>query len=263
MNSSSFSLRRLLPLLGLVPFSFLVLGDTSSPSVQRLTVSVIAEYPHDAQAYTQGLVFHEGRMFESTGLYGESTLRETDVQTGAVLRSIALPVDRFGEGLALVGDRLFQLTWRAGEAYVYTRDTFEKLDTFSYSTEGWGLCHDGSRLIMSDGSDRLTFRSPATFDVETSATVTLDGAPVRRLNELEYVNGYVYANVFLTDEIMKIDPATGRVVAVIDASSLYPASERAYDEVLNGIAYNPATQTFYLTGKRWPTLYEVVFVPAP
>jgi len=248
--------------LALIPFGFLVLGQPDTPVVEHLTVQVIQEYPHDPAAYTQGLVFSDGRLIESTGLYGQSSLREVALATGEVIRSISLASNEFGEGLELVGDRLTLLTWREGVAHNYNRDTFEEVGFFPYSGEGWGLCYDGARFIMSDGSARLTFRSTDTFDIQTSVTVTLDGEPRDRLNELEYVDGYVYANVFLTRTIVKIRPSDGRVVAVIDASLLDPGGNLQYGDVLNGIAYDPVDSTFLLTGKRWPKLFRVILVPA-
>jgi len=223
---------------------------------------VIASYPHDAQAFTQGLLLEGGYFYESTGLYGRSSLREVVPETGEVLRLLPLPEEYFAEGLALVGDRLIQLTWREGEALVYDRETFEHLDTFSYEGEGWGLCFDGESLYMSDGSDTLYRRDPESFEVTGEVRVTLRGEGVRNLNELECALDHVYANVWQEDRIVKIDKASGRVVEEIDASGLLSADERAQlapDAVLNGIAYNPARDTFYLTGKLWPKVFEVRF----
>ena len=234
--------------------------------VEQLRVMVLSRRPHDTEAFTQGVLIDESagdvsRCFESTGLYGRSTLREVDLQSGAVLRSVSLPGAFFGEGLALVGERLIQLTWREGVAPVYDRDTFERIGAFSYSGEGWGLCYDGSRLIMSDGSAHLSFRSPETFALLGRVEVTLGGVPQGSLNELEYVGGYVYANVWFADSILKIDPANGRVAAVIDASGLLSAEERLQANVLNGIAYSEKKGTFFITGKLWPAVFEVAFVP--
>lgn len=180
-----------------------------------------------------------------------------------MVRLVALDARYFGEGLALVGDRLIQLTWQEGTAFVYDRATFERVGTFSYEGEGWGLCFDGEALYMSDGSATLTRRDPETFEVLETVEVTLRGEPVALLNELECAKGRVYANVFTTDVIVRIDPASGRVQGVVDASALLSAEERARltrDAVLNGIAYNPEADTFYLTGKLWPKLFEVRFV---
>jgi glutaminyl-peptide cyclotransferase len=225
-------------------------------------VKVVSTRPHDTSAYTQGLVWDRGTLYESAGLYSESTLRQVDPATGEVKRRLKIPDRYFAEGLALVDDRLIQLTWQEGTAFVYRASDFGKIREFSYTGEGWGLCYDGKRLVMSDGSDRLTFRDPATFAVLGSVQVKLGGAPIDRLNELECVGGAVYANVYMTNDILRVDPATGEVAAVIDASGLLdPADYQAGAEVLNGIAWMPETKTFLITGKRWPTMFEVEFVP--
>lgn len=244
----------------------MVLSGVSGQEVERLRVNVLSESPHDSGAFTQGFVIDDGtgevsRLFESTGLRGQSTLREVHLLSGEVLHSTSLPPDHFGEGLALVGNRLIQLTWQEGIAHVYDRDTFVKTGQFSYSGEGWGLCYDGRRLIMSDGSARLYFRSPETFKLQGSVDVTLDGQPQRWLNELEFADGSVYANVWQQDIIVEIDPASGKVTAVIDASGLLNPEERPPAAVLNGIAYSRRTKTFFITGKYWPTVFEVTFVP--
>lgn len=228
-----------------------------------LEPKVLARYPHDPGAFTQGLVYRDGRFFESTGLYGESTLREVIVETGEVLRSVPLENEYFGEGLADLGDRLIQLTWRSGRALVWDADTFERIGALAYETEGWGLCWDGEHLYMSDGSSTLFRRDPETFAVSRRIQVAEQGEPVARLNELECVGEHVYANVWRADEIVKIDKASGRVVATIDASELLTDEDRAglsADAVLNGIAYDPDTGRFWLTGKLWPVMFEVEFV---
>lgn len=226
---------------------------------ERKKVKVLSSVPHDAQAYTQGLVWHEGTLYESAGQYGVSTLRQIDPKTGKVLRSVPVPRQYFAEGLARVGDRLIQITWQEETALLWDLATFERRGELPYGGEGWGLCYDGRRLIMSDGSDRLSFRDPATFAVTGSVNVVRDGRPVIELNELECVDGAVYANVWRTDEILKIDPATGRVAEVIDASGLLTPEETFQADVLNGIAWKPETKTFLLTGKYWPKMFEVVF----
>jgi glutaminyl-peptide cyclotransferase len=232
------------------------------PAPERLVPRVVSIFPHDSTAYTQGLLWHQGSLYESTGLYGASRLRRVDPETGAVLQEVALAPRYFGEGLALAGDRLIQITWQEGKAFVYDRETFQRVGELGYTGEGWGLCWDGERLVMSDGSDRLTFRDPRTFEAVGSVRVTRSGRPVRFLNELECVGGSVYANVWQSEEILKIDPATGRVVAVVDASNLLLPQERVGLDVLNGIAWNPETGTFFLTGKLWPKTFEVRFEPA-
>lgn len=231
--------------------------------VERQTVEVRRIIERERDAYTQGLVWHQGKLFESTGQYGESMLRRLDAESGRVEARHALSPLLFGEGLAGVGDRLIQLTWRSGVAIVYEVDGFDEVERFSYEGEGWGLCFDGRRLVMSDGSDRLTFRDPATFAVVGEVRVTLEGRPLARINELECVEGWVYANVYRTEQIVRIEPETGAVRSVIDASGLLSATEREGVDVLNGIAFDAESETYYLTGKYWPKIFAVRFVPPP
>ncbi|RMH17133.1 MAG: glutaminyl-peptide cyclotransferase [Acidobacteria bacterium] len=223
---------------------------------------LVAAHPHDPRAFTQGLVWHDGVLYESTGQYGRSELRRVAPQSGAVLARQRLRRRFFGEGLARVDDRLVQLTWKAERALVYDRDSLRRRGRLSYRGEGWGLAFDGRRLIMSDGSDRLTFRHPETFAVEGSVAVTLHGRPLRGLNELEAVDGQVWANVFQQDRLVRIDPASGEVTAVADAHQLLSPAERRGTDVLNGIAYDPQSDTYYLTGKLWPRVLQVRLVPA-
>lgn len=236
---------------------------TGAPDTpEQLKVKVLSTRPHDAGAYTQGLLLHSGSLFESTGQYGASSLREVDPQTGAVKRKVNIPQRYFAEGLALVGDRLIQLTWQEQTAFFYKLSDFTKTGEVRYDGEGWGLCSDGTRLVMSDGSDRLTFRDPKTLAVLGGVNVTLAGRLIDRLNELECVGGAVYANVWQTDDILRIDPGSGKVTAIIDASGLLSPAERQQGaEVLNGIAWDPAKKTFLITGKLWPKMFEVTFVP--
>ena len=223
---------------------------------------MVATHPHDTSSFTQGLLWSDGLVYESTGLRGQSVLRVVDLTTGRVLQETAADPQHFGEGLALVDDKLIWLTWRAGTAGVYHRDTLEQTRSHTYPGEGWGLCHDGDRLVMSDGSNTLTFRHPETFEALRSVPVAdTDGQPVNRLNELECIGDDVWANVWLTDRIVVIDPDTGTVIAEADMAGLispHPADADSND-VLNGIAYRPDTGTFLITGKRWPTIFEVRF----
>ena len=230
------------------------------PVVRSLRVDVLRELAHERDAYIQGLVWWNGQLFESTGREGESTLRRLDPQTGRVEQRIDVPDQYFGEGLALVDRRLMMLTWRAERALTYDRDSFEPVETFRYRGEGWGLCYDGTRLVMSDGSDRLTFRDPDTFESIGEQRVRLRGQPLHNLNELECVDGAVYANVWEEDFLVRIDPKTGRVTDYIDATGLLRGEDRIGAEVLNGIAYDPTAETFYITGKWWPKMFEVRFV---
>jgi glutamine cyclotransferase len=242
----------------------LALTACRAQSPEALTVEVIATAPHDPNAFTQGLILDGDVFLESTGLYGRSTLREVRADTGAVIRARPLDGRYFAEGLAAVDGRLIQLTYREGIAFVSDRDTFEEVGRFTYAGEGWGLCHDGAWLWMSDGSSTLTRRDPRTFAAVGSVTVELRGRPLARLNELECVDGKIFANVWLTNELVRIDPESGVVEATIDASALVPNDPRVRsntDAVLNGIAHDPMTGHFFLTGKLWPTMYEVRFVP--
>jgi glutaminyl-peptide cyclotransferase len=228
-----------------------------------LTPQIINTYPHDDQAFTQGLVLHNGMFYESTGQYGLSSVREVEITTGNVNRIQILDSQYFAEGLALVNDKLIQITWREGRAFVYDLATFNRENTFSYEGEGWGLCYDGTDLYMSDGSATLYKRNPETFEITGQIQVKQNGQTVTMLNELECVGEFVYANVWQTDDIMKINKANGNVVSEIDASNLLSNEERASlseGAVLNGIAYNPEADTFYITGKYWPKLFEVRFV---
>lgn len=219
--------------------------------------TVLNTHPHDRRAFTEGLVIDGGRLFESTGSFGEaSSLREVDLQTGTVERRVELPAEYFGEGLTAINGRLVQLTWKSQRGFVYDENTLERVTEFTYQGEGWGLTTDGSSLIMSNGSDELRFLDPRTFAVRRSVRVRNAGRAVTGLNELEFVKGEVFANVFPGNEIMRIDPGSGDVVGRADMSGLLDAS-RAPDDVLNGIASDVATNRLYLTGKRSPRLYEV------
>jgi len=228
---------------------------------EPLKVTVIGTRPHDPGAFTQGLFQYNGELYESTGLEGRSSLRRVDPRTGEVLQKVDVPADYFAEGLARVDDRLVQLTWQDHVAFVYDRATFGKQAEVGYASEGWGLCHDGQRLVRSDGSPTLYFHDPRTFAVIGQVAVTLAGKPRDMLNELECVGNQVYANVWQTDQIVRIDPATGAIGAVIDAAGLLAPDELAAADVLNGIAWDPAAATFLITGKLWPKLFEVTFEP--
>jgi glutaminyl-peptide cyclotransferase len=244
-------------------FLLFTLISCQQQTVTPLITQVINTYPHDNQAFTQGLLLHDGKFYESTGQYGTSSLREVDITTGNAIRNYVLDSQYFAEGLALVGDNLIQITWREGKAFVYDRETFNRGKTFNYEGEGWGLCYDGTDLYMSDGSATLYKRDAETFEVTGQMKVRQGGEDVTMLNELECVGEFVYANVWRTDRIVKINKANGSVVSEIDASNLLSSEDRAglsRDAVLNGIAYNPETDTFYITGKLWPKLFEVKFV---
>src|SRR5690606_13796712 len=262
--TDSTTVRRLrLPVLLLAAVMAGLLASCRAAAPESLTVDVVAEYPHDDQAFTQGLLFHEDRLYESTGLVGRSSLRQVDLATGAVIRQRDIPAPFFAAGLTLVGEELQQLTYTSGEMFRWDLSTFESTGSASYQGEGWGLCYDGKTVWMSDGSSNLVARDPATFAPLSTLAVTDNGAPVVRLNELECVDGSIYANIWLTDDIVKIEPASGHVTARIDASPLRESLgiRPGTDAVLNGIAYQPDEQVFYLTGKLWPKLFAVRFVP--
>jgi glutaminyl-peptide cyclotransferase len=223
---------------------------------------IIHTYPHDPRAYTQGLVYVDGHLYESTGLNGRSSLRMDDLETGRVLQTAPLADKYFGEGLAAWGSTLIQLTWKSHIAFAYDRFSFRLLRTFHYDGEGWGLTQDGRDLILSDGTATLRFFDPRTFREVRRIVVKDQGTPVTQLNELEYVGGEIYSNVWHTDRIARISPATGRVLGWINLTGLLPQDERSDPEaVLNGIAYDAAHNRLFVTGKLWPKLFEIKVVP--
>ncbi len=245
----------------LLPLALALLCAGCSARVKQYKVEVVKEYPHDTGAYTQGLFFDGGRFFESTGQFGESSFREVELATGKVLSKMNFQQKYFGEGSVMLGGNLYILTWLNKVAFVYDAKTLEYKQTYSYPREGWGLTTDGKSLIASDGSSRLYFLSPE-FRQERYVDVKMDGRAVRNLNELEYIDGKVWANVYMTDLIVIINPADGTVEASIDCTGLLPRNLREpRTDVLNGIAQDPATGKIYLTGKYWPRLYEVRLVP--
>lgn len=222
------------------------------------TYALVNSFPHDPEAFTQGLVLDNGTLFEGTGLYGKSTLREVELETGVVLRSLSLASQYFGEGITIYQDQVIQLSWRSNTGFLYDKDSFELLQTFSYPTEGWGITHDGVRLIVSDGTSTLYFWDPVTFKEIGRIEVHDQDGPVTRLNELEYVRGEVFANVWHTDRIAIINPHTGRVTGWINLEGLLDSETGAgSSEVLNGIAYDAENDRLFVTGKRWPKLFEI------
>ena len=226
-------------------------------------IKIVASFPHDAGAFTQGLVVADGEFFESTGLNGESSLRRVEIATGRVLQEIKVPSQYFAEGLALVGDELLQLTWQHHLGFVYDRKTFKQKRTFSYKTEGWGIAYDGSsQLVMSDGSDTLSFLDPKTLAVTNALKVRDAATPVGNLNELEWIDGEIWANIWMTDRIARISPKTGQVASWVNLESVWPQSQRTPPaDVLNGIAYDKATRRIYVTGKKWPRVYQIAIAP--
>jgi glutamine cyclotransferase len=226
------------------------------PTAQTVAVQQIRSYPHDSTAFTQGLVWRGGRLYESTGRYGESSMRLVELETGRVIQKVDLADTYFAEGLAALGDTLYQLTWKEGVAFKYDAGTMQPAGQVSYTGEAWGLATDGRRLIVSDGSSYLTFIDPRTFQIDTTVRVTNGGQPVDQLNELEWVRGEVWANVWHTQQIVRIDPATGRVKGMLDLSALIPPVSDP-EGVLNGTAYDETTNRLLVTGKLWPKVYEI------
>jgi glutaminyl-peptide cyclotransferase len=225
---------------------------------------VVNVYPHDPHAYTQGLIYLDGHLYESTGLNGRSSVRMVDLTTGRVLQSVAVPEQYFAEGLTDWGSTLVQLTWQSHIGFVYDRFSLRLLRTFNYDCEGWGLTQDGKNLIVSDGSAELRFWDPSTFREVRHINVTDHGRKVDQLNELEYIHGEIYANVWHTDRIARISPATGKVLGWINLAGLLPEDQRSDPEaVLNGIAYDAGHDRLFITGKLWPKLFEIKVVPAP
>ncbi len=235
-----------------------------APALLSPATASSTRYPHDRDAYTQGLEFVDGDLFESTGLNGRSSIRKVQLETGRVLQRRDVPQEHFGEGITIWQSRLIELTWQSQVAFVYDRGSFEPRGSFTYTGEGWGLTHDETSLIMSDGTAELRFLDPTTFKERRRVSVTDAGRPVSRLNELEYVNGQVFANVWTTDRIARIDPQTGRVLGWIELAGLLAAKDRVNgDAVLNGIAYDAKGARLFVTGKLWPTLFEIKIVPRP
>jgi len=254
------------------PFLFLLffaltflsfISPSESSSTPVFTYKIINTYPHDHQAFTQGLVFNEGLMYEGTGLKGRSTLRSIKLETGEVLKIRKLLEEFFGEGITVYGDKIIQLTWQSHIGFIYHKDSFKLLKTFQYPTEGWGITHDGKQLIMSDGSANLYFLNPETFKETRRIEVRDRNNLVARLNELEYINGEIFANVWMTNRIARIDPQTGRVTGWINLDGLSPFKRRdERTKVLNGIAYDAKNDRLFVTGKLWPNLFEIKLVPA-
>lgn len=236
-------------------------NENFAHEVKKYTVKIVRELPHSIDSFTQGLIFYEEKIYESTGLIGNSSLRRIDSQTGTVEKIVSVP-GVFAEGLARWESRLVQLTWNERIAFIYNMFDFSKVGTFSYETQGWGLTADDHHLIMSDGSDRICFRNPNTFKEERAIFVRYEGKPINYINELEYVDGLIYANIWNKKFIVQIDPLNGNVLGHIDCKALlHRLPPLNSEDVLNGIAYNDKKKTFYLTGKNWPKIFEVTLVP--
>jgi glutamine cyclotransferase len=252
-------------LFGLVAFVsgaiiLVLLNDNQVNTTPVLyTYEIVNVYPHDKNAFTQGLIFYDGTLYESTGLYGYSTLRRVELATGNILQLYNLSNQFFGEGITIFDDKIIQLTWRSNKGFVYDKHTFELLQDFSYPTEGWGITHNGSLLIMSDGTATLYFLDPETFGKVRQIEV-YDAGPVTELNELEYINGEIYANIWKKDKIVVINPQTGRVKGWINLEGIQDAENRDPENVLNGIAYDAKEDRLFVTGKRWSQLFEIKLI---
>jgi len=259
----------LLAMVGLVALGMFGTGQKSSSenmspnkstadAAKKVEWEVVNSYPHDPDAFLQGLVWHDNGFYEGTGLNGRSSLRQVEFPSGKVLKKVDIPQEFFGEGIALVNDHLIQLTWQSHKGFVYDRQTFNKIREFSYPTEGWGLTYDGKNLILSDGSSSLFFLDPETFQTVRKIDVTLNGSPLRRLNELEYINGEIWSNVWQTDQIVRIDPTSGKVTSYLDMAGILTRQYRTGNEdVLNGIAYDPQQKRIFISGKQWPRIFEI------
>jgi glutamine cyclotransferase len=237
-------------------------ATTTREIVPTYSYKIKNSWPHDRRAYTQGLIFLDGILWESTGQYGSSSLRKVELKTGKIIKQIAVPPKYFAEGMTVFHNKVFQLTWQEEKGFIYDPATFEKQGEFAYEGEGWGLTHDGQSLIMSDGTNQIRFLDPATL--QTTRTVSVYdalGAPVEKLNELEYIDGEIYANIWQTDRIVRIEPRSGKILGWIDLTGLLQTKDRSGEEdVLNGIAYDPAGKRLFVTGKLWPKLFEIEIV---
>lgn len=222
------------------------------------TYQVVNSLPHDTNAFTQGLIFYEGSFYESTGLQGRSSLRRVEIDTGKVLKNIAVPSEYFAEGMTIFQGKIYQLTWLHQKGFVYDLGTFEKEKEFSYYGEGWGLTNDGKNLILSDGTNKIRFIDPFTFEVLKTISVSENGQPIASLNELEYIKGQIFANVWQTDRIIVIDPASGNVTSSIDLTGILQSKDKTgQEDVLNGIAYDASKDRLFVTGKLWPKIFEI------
>lgn len=242
-------------------YALILLAVCAACSAQTKTpvfgYTVVKTHPHQREAFTQGLQVVDGVFYEGTGLEGRSSIRRVDIPTGKVLQQQNIAPQYFGEGITVLGNQIFELTWKHGTVFVYDKATFKQLKTFKYEGEGWGLTSDGKRLIFSDGTADLRFIDPATFKETGRITVTDQGKPVDMLNELEFIKGEIWANVWQTDKIARIDPKTGKVVAWMDMKGLLSVMELGRVDVLNGIAYDEKTDRIFVTGKFWPTVFEI------
>ncbi len=239
-----------------------IISNGNSGKPLNYTYSIVHTYAHDPTAFTEGLVYSNGTLYESTGLVGASSLRKVDLETGTVLQKVSLGDDFFGEGITVLGDNILQLTWESEKGFIYDRASFNQTGEFAYRGEGWGLTYDGAKLIMSNGSSTLTFLDPETFKPIGTIDVRDGNTPISDLNELEYINGDVYANVWLQNRIAIISMQTGQIKGWLDLTGIYVVQNADTENVLNGIAYDAQNQRLFVTGKRWSQLFEIKLVPA-
>jgi len=235
--------------------------STNSNVIPVYTYKVVNTYPHDQSAFTEGLIFEDGVLYEGTGLHGHSTLRRVKLETGEILQIRELPPQFFGEGVTIYKNKIIQLTWKSHVGFVYNKYSFKLLQEFNYPDEGWGITYDGKHLIMSDGTETLHFLDPETFEEISQIEVSANNIPVTRINELEYIQGEIYANIWQTERIARIDPLTGQVVGWIDLKGiLNPEDDSETVDVLNGIAYDSKNSRLFVTGKFWPKLFEIELI---
>jgi glutamine cyclotransferase len=252
-------------ILGVLSVSILIVLNSNKPALNsnatKYTYTIVQTYPHDTGAFTEGLIYVDGFLYESTGLNGYSSLRRVALENGDVAQKVLLPDEYYGEGITTVNDTIVLLTWQSHIGFVYNKTTFALIENFTYPTEGWGLTFDGERLIMSDGSDKLFFLDPITFQSIGQIQIRDGNVSVLNINELEYVNGDVYANIWKQQKIAIINPETGQIKAWIDLTGLQDSTSLGYEEVLNGIAYDPILNRLFVTGKNWPHLFEIKLLP--
>jgi glutamine cyclotransferase len=234
---------------------------TGNSEPAEYSYRIVNVYPHDENAFTEGLLIDDGFLYESTGLYDHSSLRRIELETGEILSLYSLPSQYFGEGITIVGNKIVQLTWRSEKGFVYEKETFDLLQVFTYPNEGWGITYDGSQLIMSDGTSTLYFLDPDTFQETGEIDVLSNNSTVENLNELEYVHGRIYANIWHEEKIAVINPQTGKVEAWIDMTGVQNMESHDFEDVLNGIAYDAQREKLYVTGKHWSHLYEIELIP--
>lgn len=229
--------------------------------VARYGYTILNTYPHNMNSFTQGLVYHEGYLYEGTGKHGQSSLSKIDLESGEVLMSKSMSKRYFGEGIEIVGDKIYQLTWQSHLVFVYDKESFESIESHYNATQGWGLAYDGSHLILSDGTATLQFMDPKTFTQVRKIEVNLEGNAISQLNELEYINGEIWANVWQTDFILRIDPVSGEVNSIVDLTGLSEQTQLgSYEAVLNGIAWDAESGRLFVTGKHWANLFEIELI---